>query len=49
MANFAELSILDVFVGQDIKDEIIPGVEYAASGAASFAYMESAIAATLAG
>ncbi|MEO1374392.1 MAG: 4-hydroxythreonine-4-phosphate dehydrogenase PdxA [Cyanobacteria bacterium J06635_10] len=49
LANFAELSILDVFVGQDIKDEIIPGVENAASGAASFAYMETAIAATLAG
>ncbi|MEM9927951.1 MAG: 4-hydroxythreonine-4-phosphate dehydrogenase PdxA [Cyanobacteria bacterium P01_D01_bin.50] len=49
LANFAELSILDVFAGQDIKDEIIPGVENAASGAASFAYMETAIAATLAG
>ena len=49
LANFAELSILDVFVGQDIKDEIIPGIENAASGAASFAYMETAIAATLRG
>ena len=33
----------------NIKDEVTLGVENAASGAASFAYMEAAIAATLAG
>ncbi|MEM7713312.1 MAG: 4-hydroxythreonine-4-phosphate dehydrogenase PdxA [Cyanobacteria bacterium P01_A01_bin.68] len=49
LANISELSILDVSLEQGIKDEIIPGVENAASGAASFAYMETAIAATLAG
>jgi 4-hydroxythreonine-4-phosphate dehydrogenase len=49
LANPADLSILDVSLDRNIKDEITPGVESAASGAASFAYMETAIAATLAG
>ena len=48
-ANFADLSILDVSLDNNIKDEIIPGVENAASGAASFAYMETAIDYTLKG
>ncbi len=49
LANPAELSILNVDLDGNIKDDVILGVENAASGAASFAYMEAAIAATLAG
>jgi len=49
LANPAQLSILDVSLDDNIKDEIALGVENAASGAASFAFMETAIAATLAG
>ncbi|NJM18417.1 MAG: 4-hydroxythreonine-4-phosphate dehydrogenase PdxA [Richelia sp. SM1_7_0] len=49
LANPAELNVLDVNLDDDIKDAIIPGVENAASGAASFAYMEAAINQTLAG
>ncbi|WP_071187101.1 4-hydroxythreonine-4-phosphate dehydrogenase PdxA [Trichormus sp. NMC-1] len=45
LANPAELSVIDV----PTTGEIIPGVGNAASGAASFAYMEYAIAQTLAG
>lgn len=45
LANPAELSVIDV----PSTGEIIPGVGNAASGAASFAYMEYAIAQTLAG
>ncbi|AFY56788.1 4-hydroxythreonine-4-phosphate dehydrogenase [Rivularia sp. PCC 7116] len=49
LPNPADLSILDVSLEDNIKDKITIGVENAASGAASFAYMEGAIAATLAG
>lgn len=49
LADPAQLSILDIELPDDIKSEIIPGVGNAASGAASFAYMEAAIAHTLAG
>ncbi len=49
LTNPAELSILDVSLDNNIKDKVALGVENAASGAASFAYMEAAIAATLAG
>jgi len=45
MANPADLSVLDV----PSQDEIITGTGNAASGAASFAYMETAIAHTLSG
>lgn len=49
LANPAELSILDVDLDGNIKDRVTFGVENAASGAASFAYMEAAIAESLAG
>ncbi|MBV6621457.1 MAG: 4-hydroxythreonine-4-phosphate dehydrogenase PdxA [Rivularia sp. (in: Bacteria)] len=49
LANPAELSILDVNLQNNIQDKVTIGVENAASGAASFAFMEAAIAATLAG
>lgn len=49
LANPANLSILDVKLDNSIKDKIIPGIENAASGAASFAYMETAINHTLQG
>ena len=49
LADPADLSILDVSLDGNIKDAVSVGVENAASGAASFAYMEAAIAATLAG
>ncbi|MDF5721243.1 MAG: 4-hydroxythreonine-4-phosphate dehydrogenase PdxA [Rhizonema sp. PD37] len=49
LANPAELSILDVQLEKQIKREIIIGTGNAASGAASFAYMETAIAHTLTG
>ncbi|WP_016952016.1 4-hydroxythreonine-4-phosphate dehydrogenase PdxA [Anabaena sp. PCC 7108] len=45
LANPAELSVIDV----PTTGEIIPGVGNAASGTASFAYMEYAISQTLAG
>ncbi|AFZ55954.1 4-hydroxythreonine-4-phosphate dehydrogenase PdxA [Anabaena cylindrica FACHB-243] len=45
LANPSELSVIDV----PTSGEIVTGVGDAASGAASFAYMESAIAQTLAG
>lgn len=49
LANPAKLSILDVPLDKHIQDEIIIGTGNAASGAASFAYMETAITRTLAG
>lgn len=49
LANPDELSINDVQLDGEIKGEIISGIGNAASGAASFAYMEYAIAQTLAG
>ena len=49
LANPADLSILDVQQDLHIKSNIVTGMGNAASGAASFAYMEAAIACTLAG
>lgn len=49
LANPDELSVIDVQLDGEIKDQIIVGTGNAASGAASFAYMECAIARTLAG
>lgn len=49
LANPGDLSVLDVSLTSNIKDKVILGVENAASGAASFAFMEAAIAQTLAG
>ncbi|MDF5730361.1 MAG: 4-hydroxythreonine-4-phosphate dehydrogenase PdxA [Rhizonema sp. PD38] len=49
LANPAELSILDLQLEKHIKREITIGTGNAASGAASFAYMEAAIAHTLMG
>ncbi|MGB3639336.1 MAG: 4-hydroxythreonine-4-phosphate dehydrogenase PdxA [Rivularia sp. (in: cyanobacteria)] len=43
------IDFLDVGLDNNIKDKVTLGVENAASGAASFAYMEAAIAATLGG
>ncbi|WP_017317049.1 4-hydroxythreonine-4-phosphate dehydrogenase PdxA [Mastigocladopsis repens] len=49
LANPTKLSILDVPLDKHIQSEIIIGTGNAASGAASFAYMETAIASTLTG
>ncbi|OUL36437.1 4-hydroxythreonine-4-phosphate dehydrogenase PdxA [Nostoc sp. T09] len=49
LANPAKLSVIDVPLPRKIKDEMIIGIGNKASGAASFAYMEYAIAQTLAG
>lgn len=49
LADPAKLSILDVPLDKQIEAGIITGIGNAASGAASFAYMETAIARTLAG
>ncbi len=49
LANPDELSVIDVQLDGEIKRQIIAGTGNAASGAASFAYMEYAIAQTLAG
>ncbi|MBD2343327.1 4-hydroxythreonine-4-phosphate dehydrogenase PdxA [Anabaena subtropica] len=49
LANPALLKLIDVPVNREITDQIILGTGNAASGAASFAYMEYAIAQTLAG
>jgi 4-hydroxythreonine-4-phosphate dehydrogenase len=49
LADPAGLSILEVNLPREIEDRIISGIGNAASGAASFAYMETAIARTLAG
>lgn len=47
LADPAELSILDVPLDAELLAGIITGIGNAASGAASFAYMETAIARTL--
>ena len=49
LANLEDLSILDVPLNNKIKSDIIIGKGSNASGAASFAYMETAIACTLNG
>ncbi|MCC5630795.1 4-hydroxythreonine-4-phosphate dehydrogenase PdxA [Nostoc sphaeroides CHAB 2801] len=49
LVNPDELSVIHVQLDGEIKDQIIAGIGNAASGAASFAYMECAIAQTLAG
>ncbi|MBD2449176.1 4-hydroxythreonine-4-phosphate dehydrogenase PdxA [Nostoc sp. FACHB-152] len=49
LANPDILNVIDVPLGQNIVDEIVIGTGNAASGSASFAYMEYAIAQTLAG
>ncbi|OUL27067.1 4-hydroxythreonine-4-phosphate dehydrogenase PdxA [Nostoc sp. RF31YmG] len=49
LANPAQLSVIDVPLPGKIKDKIIIGTGNQASGAASFAYMDYAIAQTLAG
>jgi 4-hydroxythreonine-4-phosphate dehydrogenase len=49
LANLAKLKILDVPLDKAIQSEITQGKGNAASGAASFAYMEAAIASTMAG
>lgn len=49
LANPTQLKVIDVPLHRDILSEIIPGIGNSASGAASFAYMEYAIAQTLAG
>lgn len=49
LAEPAHLSILDVELDRETKRQITTGTGNAASGAASFAYLETAIAQTLAG
>ncbi|MBW4557580.1 MAG: 4-hydroxythreonine-4-phosphate dehydrogenase PdxA [Trichormus sp. ATA11-4-KO1] len=49
LANSDHLQIIDVPVDREIASQILIGTGNAASGAASFAYMECAIAQTLAG
>jgi 4-hydroxythreonine-4-phosphate dehydrogenase len=49
LANPEELKVMDVPLDRDIANNIIIGNGNAASGAASFAYMEYAIASTLSG
>jgi len=49
LANPNSLKVVDVQFHQDITGEIVTGIGNAVSGAASFAYMEYAIAQTLAG
>nr|WP_290221628.1 4-hydroxythreonine-4-phosphate dehydrogenase PdxA [Trichocoleus desertorum] len=49
LANPDELVLLDVPLDQATESQIAVGTESAASGAASFAYLETAIARTLAG
>jgi 4-hydroxythreonine-4-phosphate dehydrogenase len=49
LANPAHLSMIDVPLDHKIEAQIIPGIGNAASGVASFAYMECAIARTLGG
>ncbi len=49
LANPAQLKVVDVPLNREITEQIITGIGNAASGAASFAYMEYAIAQTLAG
>jgi 4-hydroxythreonine-4-phosphate dehydrogenase len=49
LANPDELNVIDVLLDTKIENEIILGTGNGASGAASFAYMEYAIAQTIAG
>ncbi|HYW20524.1 MAG TPA: 4-hydroxythreonine-4-phosphate dehydrogenase PdxA [Nodularia sp. (in: cyanobacteria)] len=49
LANPDQLKVMDVPLDRDITDNIIIGTGNAASGAASFAYLECAIACTLSG
>lgn len=49
LANPNLLSVIDISLDASVEDEFIPGEGNAASGAASFAYLEKAIALTLAG
>lgn len=49
LVNPDRLTIVDVPLNREIEGEIVSGTGNAASGAASFAYMEYAIAQTLAG
>ncbi|MEA5558472.1 4-hydroxythreonine-4-phosphate dehydrogenase PdxA [Nodularia spumigena] len=49
LANPEELKVMDVPLDSEVADNIIIGNGNAASGAASFAYMEYAIASTLSG
>ncbi|MBE9006829.1 4-hydroxythreonine-4-phosphate dehydrogenase PdxA [Fortiea sp. LEGE XX443] len=49
LANPDSLKVVDVELNKSIADEIVTGIGNGASGAASFAYMEYAIAQTLAG
>ncbi|MFN6514518.1 MAG: 4-hydroxythreonine-4-phosphate dehydrogenase PdxA [Nostoc sp. CreGUA01] len=49
LANPDRFAVIDVQLNAEIKSQIIPGGGNAASGAASFAYMEYAIAQTLVG
>jgi len=49
LANPDQLSVIDVQLDGEIESQIIPVIGNAASGAASFAYMDYAIAQTLAG
>ncbi len=49
LADLDRLSILDIELESSDRHQITPGVGNAASGAASFAYLEKAIALTLAG
>lgn len=49
LAHPDQLQVLDVPLDREITDNIIVGQGNAASGAASFAYMEDAIASTLSG
>lgn len=49
LANPDALSIIDIQLDASVEAEIAPGVGNAASGAASFAYLEKAIVLTLAG
>ncbi|MEC4818788.1 MAG: 4-hydroxythreonine-4-phosphate dehydrogenase PdxA [Scytonema sp. PMC 1069.18] len=49
LAHLAKLNILDVRLDEATQNNIILGTGNAASGAASFAYMETAIARTMAG
>jgi 4-hydroxythreonine-4-phosphate dehydrogenase len=49
LANPDQFSILDIELDSSIEDQITTGLGNAASGAASFAYLEKAIASTLSG
>lgn len=49
LADPAQLAILEVDLGGHLDNQIQPGVESAAAGAASFAYLETAIAQAMAG